>query len=141
MRGLNAHSPWSDGNIYWDTAGCCTGGTHRLSTALGPTLGEWQLITLIYDNGSKSIYRGATQIASGSGFLPLTTDLTAFYIGNQGPTFDLLPNARYDNFTLWSGALTQAEVAVLAERPVPEPSTVVLFGVGSLLATCRRRHS
>ena len=140
-RGLNAHSPWSDGNIYWDTAGCCTNGVHRLSTGLAPTLGEWQLITLIYDNGNKSIYRGATQIASGSGFNLLTTDLSTFYVGNQGPTFDLLPNARYDNFTLWSGALTPTEVAALAVRPVPEPSTVLLLGAGSLLAMCRRRHS
>ena len=140
-RGLNAHSAWGDGNAYWDTAGCCDPGVQRLFGFLGATLGEWELITLIYDNGNKSIYRGTTQIASGSGFIPLTSDLTAFYIGNQSFGHDLLPNARYDNFTIWSGALTSSEIAVLAERPVPEASTTLLLGVGSLLAMRRRRYA
>jgi hypothetical protein len=139
-RGLNAHSPWSDGNVYWDTAGCCGGGM-RLAAPLGATIGEWELITLIYDNGSKSIYRGTTLIAGGSGFNPLVSDLTTFTVGNESPTHDLLPNARYDNFTVWSGALTPAEVAVLAVKPVPEPSAAILVGAGSLLAMRRRRQA
>ncbi|HWB04988.1 MAG TPA: LamG-like jellyroll fold domain-containing protein [Verrucomicrobiales bacterium] len=138
-RGLNAHSPWSDGNIYYDTAGCCTAGVHRLSGPLGAAIGQWELITFVYDNGNKSIYRGTTLINSGAGFLPLTTDHTSFYVGNESFTQQLNPNARFDNFTLWNGALTPAEIAVLAVKPVPEPSvTVTLAGV--LLAFCGRRR-
>ena len=140
VRGLNAHSPWSDGNVYWDTAGCCANGTQRLSGPLGATIGEWELITLLYDNGSKSIYRGSTLLTSGSGALPLTTDLTAFYVGNGGPMGNSTPNARYDNFTLWSGALTPSEISSLAQRPVPEPSTALLLAAGSVLAARRQRH-
>lgn len=138
-RGLNAHSPWSDGNVYYDTAGCCTGGVHRLSGPLNPVIGQWELIAFVYDNGNKSIYKGTTLINSGSGFLPLTTDHTNFYVANEGPAAVLNPTGRFDNFTLWNGALTPAEIAVLAVKPVPEPSvTVTLAGV--LLAFCGRRR-
>jgi hypothetical protein len=140
-RGLNAHAPWGDGNIYYDTAGCCVGGTHRLSGALGATIGQWELISLVYDNGNKSIYRGTSLIASGSGFLPLTSDHTNFFVGNESATAVLNPNGRFDNFTLWNGALSPAEIAVLAVRPVPEPSVAAaMAGVGMLVLNRRRRR-
>lgn len=139
-RGLNAHSPWSDGNVYFDTAGCCTPGVHRISGFLGATVGDWELITMTYDNGTKSIYRGTTLINSGGGFLPLTTDHTNFYVGNESPAQQLNPNARFDNFTVWSGALTPAEIAVLAVRPVPEAGTAVLAAGALLVVGGRRRR-
>jgi Concanavalin A-like lectin/glucanases superfamily len=136
-RGLNAHTPWGDSNTYFDTSGCC-GPTQRISGPLNATLGEWQLITMTYDNGSKAIYRDTTLIASNGGYDPLVTDLTNFYVGNESPTALLDPNARYDNFTLWDGALTPAEIAVLAVRPVPEPFASVL--VAAALCTLRPRR-
>jgi hypothetical protein len=139
-RGLNVHSPWGDGNIYFDSAGCCTPGVHRLFGGLGAAIGQWELITLTYDNGTKNIYRGTTLINSGAGFLPLTTDLTSFYVGNESPSQLLNPNARFDNFTLWNGALSPAEIAVLAQRPVPEPSVAVGGATVALLALSRRRR-
>ena len=33
-RGAQAHSPWGNGTLFWDTAGCC-GGSQRLTTAKG----------------------------------------------------------------------------------------------------------
>jgi len=139
-RGLNAHSPWSDGNIYFDTAGCCTPGVHRLSGALNPTIGQWELITYTYDNGVKNIYRGTTLINSGAGFLPLTTDHTNFFVGNESAAQQLNPNAMFDNFTLWNGALTPAEIAVLAVRPVPEPSVAVATAMAAMAVFSRRRR-
>jgi len=139
-RGLNAHSPWGDGNAYYDTAGCCAAGVHRLSGPLGATIGEWELISLIYDNGTKSIYRGTTLIASGSGFTPLVTDHTNFYVSNESPTHTLNPEGRFDNFTLWNGALSTAEIAALAVRPVPEPSAAGFAAAAALLGTFRRRR-
>jgi hypothetical protein len=140
IRGLNAHSPWSDGNTYFDTSGCCIPGVHRLSGPLGPTIGDWELMTMIYDNGTKSIYRGTTLIASGSGFLPLVSDHTNFYVANESATHTLNPNGRFDNFTLWNGALTPAEIAVLAVRPVPEPSVALFASATALLGAARRRR-
>ena len=143
IRGLNAHSPWSDSNAYFDTGGCCVSGVggHRISGALSPSIGQWELISLTYDNGTKTIYRGTTLIASGSGQVPLMADHTNFYVGNESPTHSLNPNARFDNFTLWNGALTPAEIAVLAVRPVPEPSVTLSLSAALLALTGRRRRA
>jgi hypothetical protein len=139
-RGFNVHAPWGDQNIYYDTAGCC-GPTQRLSGALGAAIGQWELITLVYDNGNKSIYRGTTLINSGGGFAALVTDHTNFFVGNESATAILNPNGRYDNFTLWNGALTPAEIAVLAVRPTPEPSAIVFSAVTFGALSLRRRRS
>lgn len=136
-RGLNAHTPWGDSNAYFDTSGCC-GPTQRLSGPLSADIGEWQLITMTYDNGTKNIFRDTTLIASNGGYDPLVTDHTNFYVGNESPGHSLNPNARFDNFTLWDGALTPAEIAVLAVRPVPEPSALVFVAVA--FCTLRRRR-
>jgi hypothetical protein len=138
-RGLNAHAPWSDQNAYFDTAGCC-GPTQRISGPLNAAIGQWELITMIYDNGNKSIYRGTTLINSGGGFAALTTDHTNFYVGNESPTAILNPIATFDNFTLWNGALTPAEIAVLAVRPVPEPSVMATTAAAFLALGSRRRR-
>src|SRR5262245_24700077 len=108
-RGLDAHSPWDDGIISFGTAGCYTPGVHRLSGAIGATIGQWELITYTYDNGVKNIYRGTTLINSGAGFLPLTNDHTNFFVGNESTAQVLNPTGRFDKFTLWNGALTPAE--------------------------------
>lgn len=138
-RGLNAHTPWGDQNTYFDTSGCC-GATQRLSGPLGATIGDWELISMTYDNGTKNIYRGTNLIASNSGYAALVSDLTNFYVGNESPAAVLNPNARFDNFTLWNGALTPPEIAVLAVRPVPEPSAAAFVAVALLATTGRRRR-
>ena len=42
-RSLNAHLPWSDSVIYWDT-GCCDPGLHRISVAVADAPPEPVLI-------------------------------------------------------------------------------------------------
>jgi hypothetical protein len=137
-RGLSAHSPWSDGNTYFDTGGCC-GAAQRISGALGATVGTWEHMAFVYDNGTKTIYRGTTVIASAPGAAPLVTDLTTFIVGNDFNLSTLGMDAKLDNFTVWVGGLTPAEVAALSQRPVPEPSTLLLGGL-ALGGLVRRRR-
>ena len=140
-RGLNAHSPWGDGNTYFDTSGCCAGGTQRTSGFLGATTGVWELMAFTFDNGTRTIYRreltaGSTvQIAQTTGGVPLLTDHDAFYIGNDNFILDKGMDARLDNFTVWTGALSQTEIDAL---PVPEPGCTVLAAVGAVLGLARR---
>jgi hypothetical protein len=137
QRGLNAHSPWSDGNVYFDTAGCCDG-TNRIAGPLGATLGDWQLITLVYNAGTRTAYRNTTQVATGGGGIPLASDINAFIVGNDNLMATLGMDAKLDNFTIWSGALTTQEIAALAVRPVPEPSAWMLGMLGAFAAGFRR---
>jgi Concanavalin A-like lectin/glucanases superfamily len=139
-RGLNAHSPWGDGNVYFDTSGCCDNPATRISGALGATIGVWQHMSFTYDAGIKTIYRDNTVIASNAvAANPLLTDFTAFIIGNDMAMTALGMDAKLDNFTVWIGALTPAEVAALSIRPVPEP-TVALLGALGLVGVCIRRR-
>ncbi len=133
-RGLSAHSPWSDGNTYFDTSGCCDPNT-RISGALGATVGTWEMMTFVYDNGNKAVYRNTTLITSGADGLPLNTDFDGFYIGNDA-NGTIGMDARIDLFTIWNGALTTGEIAAL----VPEPATALLGLVGGLGLAFRRRR-
>ena len=107
FRGLSAHSPWSDGNVYFDTSGCC-GPTQRISGVLGQTLGTWQLMSLVYDNGTKTAYRDTTVVASGTGGAALMTDINAFIMAND-PGLVTGMDAKIDNFTIWNGGLVRGE--------------------------------
>ncbi|MES2705364.1 MAG: LamG-like jellyroll fold domain-containing protein [Verrucomicrobiota bacterium] len=137
-RGLSAHSPWSDGNSYYDSSGCCDA-SNRISGALGATLGTWQLMSFTYSAGTKTIHRDSTQIATGTGALALNTNFDAFIIGN-GMNGTEGMNAQIDNFTIWNGALTPAEITALAVRPVPEPASALLGILAGAAIVGRRRR-
>lgn len=132
-RGLNAHSPWSDGNVYFDTAGCCDP-PNRIFGVMGAVIGEWQHVSFIFNNGIREVYLNSTLVASGGGGLSLAADFNAFYIGNDLGITNLGMDGRLDNFTIWNGALTPQEVADLSVRPVPEPATGILFTLGAMAA-------
>ncbi len=136
-KGLSAHSPYSDGKAYFDTSGGATVDT-RFSTPLGATTNTWQLITWIYDNGAKSIYRNGTLVGSYAGpSLPLKTDITQFYVGNAN-----LLNQGFsglmDDFTIWQGALTLSEINTLL---IPEASTTTMIALLAIGASMRRKRN
>lgn len=133
-RGMSAHSPWSDGNTYYDSSGCC-GGDTRVSGPLGATVGTWEMMTFVYDNGTKSVYRNTTLITSGAGASPLLTNLDAFYVGNAANGGEGM-SARIDNFTIWNGALSAEDISNL----IPEPATGLLGLLASFGLTLRRRR-
>ena len=133
-RGMSAHTPWSDGNTYFDTSGCCDP-QQRVSGPLGATVGTWELMTFVYDNGNKSVYRNTTLITSGTGATPLLANFDAFYVGNAANGTEGM-SASIDNFTIWNGALTLAEIGAI----VPEPTTGLLGLVAGLSLGLRRRR-
>ena len=58
-RALQAHVPWSNGNIYWDTAGCCDGGTQRINADandFGQDWTEWNHYVFIKSEDYKEIW-------------------------------------------------------------------------------------
>lgn len=134
-RGMSAHSPWSNGNSYFDTAGCCDP-PNRINGAWGANaLDTWEMMTFVYDNGTRAIYRNTTLIASGVGGAPLNTNIDAFYIGNAANGAEGMA-ARIDNFTIWNGALSEQDIANL----IPEPTAGLLGILGGLALVLRRRR-
>ena len=53
-RGFQAHTPWSDGIVYFDHGGACCGAGNRLPTAVGTSLlDSWTHFVFQVDNGNK----------------------------------------------------------------------------------------
>ena len=116
-RGFGAHTTWSNGILYFDHSGCC-GGAQRLTSngALDPNLiDEWHHIVLQVDNGSKEIWLdGALLNSQATGAADISSTLTGeLFVGQQ---FDGSVGfaGRIDEFAVYSGKLTEAEIGRLA---------------------------
>ncbi len=132
QRGFQAHVPWSDSNVYFDTAGCCNAEETRISapidTAVGYTGPEWVTNrwhhwVFVKDVGLKRIYIDGQLFLEGGGSTPLTTDFARIWIGAEGGG----PNAGtaniihgvVDDFAAFGAALTQEQVTQLFNGTLP----------------------
>jgi len=126
-RHFQFHIPWSNGTIYFDTMGCCTNPTQRLNQApSGDHVWEeeWHHYAFVKDGAYKAIYIDGTLLAEVEGADPLSTDVTALYIGAAND--ENQPDGIIDDFAIFKGALTQQEIQLLAngESPfAPAPDT------------------
>jgi hypothetical protein len=124
-RVLDAHVPWSDSVIYWDTAGCCDGGRQRISFG-DPNpdhwRGRWNHYVLQKDGERKEIWQNGALLHSG-----INTDammnLRSLYIGAQNAAGSTGYQGMIDDFAIWDGALTPVQIAALANRTAT-PATV-----------------
>ena len=95
---------------------------------------DWHHILGTYDGSSLSVYVdgiGKTVSASVD-----TYSANDFELGRD--TFhDYYMRSAIDDVKIWDRALSASEVASL----VPEPSTLVLFGLSTVALLTRRRHS
>ncbi len=114
-QAFSAHSPWSDGQIYWDTGGCCDGGTQRIQVApavswlIAPL---WHHIVLTKNGDTKRIYFDGAEIATGVNTAPIPTTFTDMYIGNHPGAGNAISGI-LDDFAVFRRELTPAEVTTL----------------------------
>ena len=55
-RGIGAHAPWSNSQVYFDTAGCCAAGTQRINGLTGTTfVGEWHHFVFQKNGDNKEV--------------------------------------------------------------------------------------
>ena len=119
VRGFQAHTPWSDGTVYFDQAGCCAGG-QRLTIGGRSIQDRWQhLVFQRYADGNREIWIDGVLVASSAG----ADDLLAFNgvitIGAEGPALTNTFNGLIDDFAVWDGPLSESEIFWLA-NPVHE---------------------
>jgi hypothetical protein len=127
-RGIQAHLPWSDGNIYYDTAICCDAETgHRISgdptdIATGGDFAwndsKWHHYVFWKDGVQKKIYIDGIEFKSGNDAAPLPDDFLDGYIGGRN-TGDLNPSAVIDDFAVFKTSLTQKQITALANGVSP----------------------
>ena len=135
FRGIQAHTPWSDGNIYFDTAGCCDAATQRISGNVttqypGFTAGnEWFHVVFLKNGATKQVWINGTLLFEGSNTSPLPTDFTSLVLGAEPSGGNSMQGAM-DDFAVFAGALSVESIGLLAAGTAPDqlPGVPVLTG-------------
>jgi hypothetical protein len=135
-RGIQAHVPWSNENVYFDIAGCCDAVTQRVNGLVDrdfwdSTVGEeWThyAFTLEGDFGDAAVYIDGQEELLRLGPTTEIAQMVQFWIGsapNGGNPF----GGRLDDFIIADNGLAPDEVqtlyeegveAVFGERPEPD---------------------
>ena len=146
-RGFQAHTPWSDGTLYFDHGGACCGGGNRLTTSLGTSLlDDWAHIVLQVADGNKQIWINGTlasEQAAGAVAIPSFTG--QLMIGAQPDITGNGLGGRIDEFAVWNAALSPEDISALAGGAstqsilVPETSSGIFMLLGGLAMLRRRR--
>ncbi|MGE3311556.1 MAG: LamG-like jellyroll fold domain-containing protein, partial [Limisphaerales bacterium] len=126
-RGFQAHIPWSDSTIYFDTAGCCVADTQRINLNIDAFPGytgdatwwnSWHHFAFVKDGPEKRIYIDGTLFHNGGGD-PLPSDFTNLIIGGGPGINDNRMAGTMDDFAVFGSALTDAQVTSLFNGTAP----------------------
>ena len=110
-RNFQAHIPWSNNNIYFDTSGCC-GATQRISKgAADIDFLEWHHFVFIKDEAHKEIWVDGELWHEGENDGTLFDDWTYLAIGSSG--IDAYAAAIVDDFGVFARAITPEEIAII----------------------------
>ena len=116
-RSTQAHLPWSDGTIYWDTGGCCGGDTRLNQAPAGHDFNAWHLYSFVKRGATKEIWIDGTLLKTADGFKAHSVLNTKLFIGGENGSNP--PDAVVDDFVIWQGALTPEQIAKLAAGAKP----------------------
>ena len=121
IRVLDAHLPWSDSIIYWDTAGCCDPGRQRIFTGEpnpAKWRGQWNHYVLQKSGDRKEIWQNGVLLHSGTN-TDAMMNLRSFYIGASNGAGTGGYQGLIDDFAIWDSALDAAQIAALAGGASP----------------------
>ncbi len=117
-RQLGSHVPWSNGNIYFDVAGCCGANQRIEQNEPDPSKysGQWNNYTYIKDEGYTAIYQnGELWLDSGLDEKDPLFEITEFFVG-AGPFDDQRSySGMIDDFGIWDTALSEEDIAKIYE--------------------------
>lgn len=113
-RNIMVHLPWSDGVIYFDTAGCCGNDTRIARQETNPDLwrGRWNHYVFLKDKGRKEIWQNGVLWHSGDGAAPLQA-IKSLWIGSA-PNGNAPYPGKLDDFAVWASALSAPDIRSLA---------------------------
>jgi hypothetical protein len=126
-RGFQAHAPWSDSTVYFDSAGCCEAETQRINLNIdqfGGYTGEptwwnsWHHFAFVKNGAVKEIYIDGQLFHSGGGN-PLPTDFSNLILGGGPGITDNRMAGTMDDFAVFGSGLTAAQVTALFNGTAP----------------------
>lgn len=112
-RTLNSHTPWDNGNVYWDAGN--DGGSDRIekSQTEDKYMGQWNHYAFTKNavSGAMKVYINGNPRISGNGKNKTMQDIVELYIGSavtygNGPGYDGL----MDEFAIFNKELTRTEI-------------------------------
>jgi hypothetical protein len=120
-RSAQAHTPWSNNNIYFDTGGCCDAATQRINLAVDEAFDwtQWHHFTFLKDGSRKEIYVDGVLFHSGNNTAPLPDTIDQFVLGAE-PAGANSMHGLLDDFAVYASALTPAQISVLAAGAQPD---------------------
>ncbi len=128
-RGFQAHTPWSDGTIYVDVAGCCDPG--RLTVGGVVIENQWQHFVFQRTiSGNLEIWIDGLKVAEKPNVPDLLPLDGSFTIGGEPNSTNSL-SGRIDDLAVYSDALKEEQITALAGGVTP----IELFGGGSTKLT------
>ncbi|MBN2315410.1 MAG: LamG domain-containing protein [Sedimentisphaerales bacterium] len=118
-RQASAHTPWGNGQIYWDT-GYDGSAYDRINTALPSEYhkGQWVhfAFTKDVDAGEVKIFINGELFHSGTGMTRIMTGVNAFTIGVRATNDRTIGYVgRIDDFRLYNHTLIEAEIMAVME--------------------------
>ena len=120
-RVLDAHLPWSDSTIYFDTAGCCDTGTTRIQINEPDTTqwrGQWNHYVFLKNGDTKQIWQNGRLLHEAVNTANQTI-LRSLFLGAMNSAGALGYRGRVDDFAIWETALEPAQIAALAAGARP----------------------
>lgn len=120
-RLLDAHLPWSDAVIYFDTAGCCDPAQTRVFVGEpdpSKWRGQWNHYVFLKNGDIKQIWQNGLLLhqATNSANQPV---LRSLFLGAMNASGATGYRGRIDDFALWDGALDGPQIAALAAGVAP----------------------
>ncbi|MCZ7634648.1 MAG: LamG domain-containing protein [Verrucomicrobia bacterium] len=126
-RGYQAHVPWDNANIYFDTSGCCDADITRINLSIDQFPGytgdaswwqQWHHFAFVKAGAEKHIYIDGQLFHSGGGG-PLKTDFTTLLMGGGPSATENRMDGYLDDFVIYNGALTEAQARSLSTGAAP----------------------
>ncbi|MEE2946918.1 MAG: lamin tail domain-containing protein [Verrucomicrobiota bacterium] len=128
-RNFQAHIPWGNNSIFFDTAGCC-GGTQRINKGAGGIdFLEWHHFVFIKNEDHKEIWIDGELWHEGTNSGTLFDDWTYLAIGSSG-TGDYAA-AIVDDFGVWARAITPEEIAAIYNNGNGSPLMTDVLSAGT----------
>ncbi|MCC6232736.1 MAG: laminin G domain-containing protein [Verrucomicrobiales bacterium] len=139
-RAFQAHVPWDNNNVYFDTAGCCAGDTQRINAGIDTFSGytgdntwwtdSWHHFVFTKQGSTKKIWIDGVLFLEGENTAPLPTDITDLYIGSDGTGTGLF-HALVDDFAIFGTALSETVVKQIHGGTAPSalPAAAELLAV------------
>lgn len=128
LRGWQAHTPWDNNSIYFDTSGCCAADTQRISAGIDtfPTYtgeiswwtNDWHHFVFEKKADRKAIYIDGQLFLEGFGANPLPVDFTSLTLGADTAGGNAM-HAQIDDFAVYGTALSAEDAQKLFSGTKP----------------------